>query len=87
MFPTSGTRSALGWRARNEFGPAIRESTMKKVRDTSQSEEPIGIIISRGDRTEQRPIFSAYIWGPAPEPVLEPSSKVARHVTDLSARS
>ena len=50
---------------------------MKKNRETPQGEEPIGIIISRGDRTEQRPIFSAYIWGPAPEPVLEPSTKVA----------
>ena len=50
---------------------------MKKVREVPESEEPIGIIISRGDRTEQKPIFSAYIWGPAPEPVLEPTSKVA----------
>lgn len=50
---------------------------MKKVREIPESEEPIGIIISRGDRTEQKPIFSAYIWGPAPEPVLEPSTKVA----------
>jgi hypothetical protein len=50
---------------------------MKKVREVPESEEPIGIIISRGDRTEQKPIFSAYIWGPAPEPVLEPSTKVA----------
>ena len=77
MFGTLGIRSALRRRARSEFGPAICERTMKKVREAPQSEEPIGIIISRGDRTEQRPIFSAYIWGPAPEPVLEPSSKVA----------
>ena len=77
MFATSGIRGALRRRVRSSFGPAICESTMKKVRETTQSEEPIGIIISRGDRTEQRPVFSAYIWGPAPEPVLEPSSKVA----------
>jgi hypothetical protein len=77
MFATSGIRGALWQRARSRFGPVICESTMKKVREAPQSEEPIGIIISRGDRTEQRPIFSAYIWGPAPEPVLEPSSKVA----------
>jgi hypothetical protein len=50
---------------------------MKKIRETPEQDEPIGIIISRGDRTEQRPVFSAYIWGPAPEPVLEPSTKVA----------
>lgn len=50
---------------------------MKKVREASGSEEPLGIIISRGDRTEQRPIFSAYIWGPAPEPVADATTKVA----------
>jgi len=44
---------------------------MKKVRETPESDEPIGIVISRGDRTEKRPIFSAYIWGPAPEPATE----------------
>jgi hypothetical protein len=50
---------------------------MKKIKEIQEQDEPIGIIISRGDRTEQRPVFSAYIWGPAPEPVLEPSTKVA----------
>ena len=47
------------------------------VREVPESEVPIGIIISRGDRTEQKTIFSAYIWGPAPAPVLGPSTKVA----------
>jgi len=50
---------------------------MKKVREVTEVEEPLGIIISRGDRAEQRPIFSAYIWGPAPEPIAEATSKVA----------
>jgi hypothetical protein len=50
---------------------------MKKVRETTETEEPLGIIISRGDRTERRPIFSAYIWGPAPEPVADTTTKVA----------
>jgi hypothetical protein len=50
---------------------------MKKVREVTESQEPIGIIISRGDSAEQRPIFSAYIWAPAPEPVAEVKSKVA----------
>jgi hypothetical protein len=50
---------------------------MKKVREITDSDEPIGIIISRGDRTEARPVFSAYIWGPAPEPVTETTTKVA----------
>ncbi len=50
---------------------------MKKVREVTESDEPLGIIISRGDRAEQRPIIWAYIWGPAPEPVAEVQSKVA----------
>ena len=35
--------------------------------DATRSEEPLGIIISRGSREEPTPIFSTYIWGPAPE--------------------
>jgi hypothetical protein len=50
---------------------------MKKVREIIESDEPIGIIISRGDRKEARPIFSAYIWGPAPDPAPEATTKVA----------
>lgn len=50
---------------------------MKKARNIPETDEPIGIIISRGDRTEDRPIFSAYIWGPAPEPVSDKTTKVA----------
>lgn len=44
---------------------------MKKDRKEIGSTEPFGIIISRGDRTEPIPVFSAYIWGPAPEPVIK----------------
>ncbi|MEP6507484.1 MAG: hypothetical protein ABJC63_04590 [Gemmatimonadales bacterium] len=50
---------------------------MKKIREITESEEPVGIIISRGDRAEQRPIFSAYIWAPAPELDAEKPAKVA----------
>lgn len=51
---------------------------MKKVREVTETpQEPLGIIISRGDRAEQRPIFSAYIWALAPEPAVEATSKVA----------
>jgi hypothetical protein len=46
---------------------------MKKPHIQSTSMEPIGIIISRGSREEPVPAFSAYIWGPAPEPVDEAS--------------
>jgi hypothetical protein len=31
--------------------------------DNSTSEEPIGIIISRGRRDEPVPAFSAFVWG------------------------
>lgn len=44
---------------------------MKKDRKEIGLTEPFGIIISRGDRTEPTPVFSAYIWGPAPETVVE----------------
>src|SRR5512141_773235 len=74
---TRGTTGALVRAARYKIGLANSESTMKKVRETTETTEPIGIIISRGDRTEKPPIFSAYIWGPAPEPVTEPTTKVA----------
>jgi hypothetical protein len=74
---TSGTQGAFVRRARNVRELAHTETTMKKVREITDSDEPIGIIISRGDRTEARPVFSAYIWGPAPEPVTETTTKVA----------
>ncbi|MBA3465939.1 MAG: hypothetical protein H0T21_00905 [Gemmatimonadaceae bacterium] len=50
---------------------------MKKDRKESGSAEPIGIIISRGDRTEPTPRFAAYIWGPVPEPVAEQATRAA----------
>ncbi|MFL5487269.1 MAG: hypothetical protein ACJ8AJ_02185 [Gemmatimonadaceae bacterium] len=40
---------------------------MKKDRKETSASEPMGIIISRGDTTQPTPVFSAYIWGPAPE--------------------
>ena len=54
-----------------------RESTMKKDRKEIASSEPIGIIISRGDKTEPTPVFSAYIWGPVPEAVQDSATKAA----------
>ena len=72
-----GTGSALYAAAREQLGLEFSEKTMKKVRDKVESDEPIGIIISRGDRKEVPPIFSAYIWGPAPEPVADKTTKVA----------
>jgi hypothetical protein len=49
---------------------------MKKNQDP-RSSEPVGIVISRGDRTEPTPVFSAYIWGPVPEPVSESANRAA----------
>ena len=50
---------------------------MKKDRKETVSSEPIGIIISRGDRTEPTPVFSAYIWGPVPDAVSETATRAA----------
>ena len=72
-----GIPGALPWRIRQKPGLVNSERTMKKVRETPEQEGPLGIIISRGDRSEDRPVFAAYIWGPAPEPVAEPKTKVA----------
>ena len=31
-----------------------------------ESDEPIGIVISSGERREPEPRFAAYVWGPVP---------------------
>ncbi|HEX6966447.1 MAG TPA: hypothetical protein VF166_11650 [Gemmatimonadaceae bacterium] len=42
------------------------------------TEEPIGIVISRGKRDEPPPVYWAYVWGPAPaEGELSPSESKA----------
>jgi hypothetical protein len=50
---------------------------MKKDRKDIASAEPLGIIISRGDKTEPTPVFSAYIWGPVPEASTETATRAA----------
>jgi hypothetical protein len=43
----------------------------------STTEEPMGIVISRGSRAEATPIFRAFEYGPAPEedvPVRAPQA-------------
>lgn len=40
---------------------------MKRKSNHSPEQEPIGIVISRGTRSEQAPMVSEYVWGPAPE--------------------
>jgi hypothetical protein len=44
--------------------------------EMKRSDEPLGIIISRGSREEPTPIFSTYVWGPAPDPA-DGASKAA----------
>lgn len=53
------------------------ESKMKKDRKEIVSSEPLGIIISRGDKTEPTPIFSAYIWGPVPDAIEDSATRAA----------
>jgi hypothetical protein len=50
---------------------------MKKDRKEIASSEPLGIIISSGDKTEPTPIFSAYIWGPVPDAVQVSTTRAA----------
>ncbi len=68
--------TALWRHARHTLSEKPNEAGMKKKLETVEHTEPIGIIISSGERVEQPTVFSAYIWGPAPEP-LDPASKAA----------
>ena len=60
-----------------DSAPTQLRVRMKKDRKETDSSEPIGIIISRGDRTEPTPVFSAYIWGPVPDAVPETATRAA----------
>ncbi len=40
---------------------------MKADRKTTRELEPVGIVISQGLQEEKPSVFSAYVWGPAPE--------------------
>ena len=50
---------------------------MNEIRKDTKKPEPIGIVISRGDKTEPTPVFSAYIWGPVPEEATDSSTRAA----------
>jgi len=69
--------SGAFYRPEQQIAIIQRESTMKKDRKEIASSEPIGIIISRGDKTEPTPVFSAYIWGPVPEAVQDSATRAA----------
>ena len=42
-----------------------------------QSDEPIGIVISRGWEPETTPRFSAYVWAPYPGDDVESDVQIA----------
>ncbi len=42
-----------------------------------QTDEPVGIVISRGWEPETTPRFTAYMWAPFPEDELEPEESAA----------
>lgn len=50
---------------------------MKKAYFTTNTDEPIGIIITRGTQTQPRPKFSAYVWGTAPDVTVKTPAKAA----------
>jgi hypothetical protein len=50
---------------------------MKKLIVEPGSQEPLGIVISRGSRAEEAPRFAAYVWGPAPELEAEVAIRAA----------
>jgi hypothetical protein len=51
---------------------------MKRKTAVAVTDEPVGIVISRGADREQPPVMFAYVWAPAPEtPDKSPESKVA----------
>ena len=44
---------------------------MDCLRRVETEDEPVGIIISRGNRQEETPRFSAYVWGPVPSSEID----------------
>lgn len=61
-------RTVLVARAEVDLRSLEPISYMKAAAKVLPDQEPIGIVISRGTRDEATPVFSAYVWGPAPEP-------------------
>jgi hypothetical protein len=54
---------------------------VKKREKKEIDREPIGIVISGGPVSDAPPVFSAFVWGPAPEqrrPAPEPKLAAAR---------
>ena len=53
-----------------------RELVMARRQKAEVEQEPVGIVISRGSRAEDTPRFTAYVWGPAPDPEREGDEKM-----------
>jgi hypothetical protein len=50
---------------------------MEHIRQETQEQEPLGIVISRGPRGETPSRVSAYVWSDAPELPLETPARAA----------
>ena len=50
---------------------------IKRMKKDESPQEPLGIIISAGDRREPEPRFSAFVWGPVPDGELETATTKA----------
>lgn len=50
---------------------------MKKTSPSKETFEPIGIVISRGERNEPVPVVLEYVWGPAPVESAPPKVRAA----------
>jgi hypothetical protein len=57
--------------------PNQSENTMKKDRKELVSSEPLGFILSCGDKTEPTPFFSAFFWGHVPDAVQISTTRAA----------
>lgn len=42
---------------------------MKQIRQSSDVQEPMGIVISEGPKPPVTPRFVAFVWAPGPEPI------------------
>jgi hypothetical protein len=42
---------------------------MKQIRQPSDVQEAMGIVISAGTPHEEPPRFAAFVWAPGPEPI------------------
>jgi len=60
------------------IGVAVKEdATMSTPTTTAPTDEPLGIIISRGAENEPTPRVASYVWGPVPDLPADDASKAA----------